>query len=135
MGQWLRPRAGGGRAAASLMRSGLDGGRRSSLRRRGKFERRAETREQGMAIFGIRGRLLAKDLFHMLQGGLVVEVVYNDQGRTNVVIVGFEHQGGRCRAGQVVNATGWRAEMAYMRRTRGGPGRRVVVFKVSIQGA
>jgi hypothetical protein len=109
--------------------------RQEEQRRRGKFERRAETREQRMAIFGIRGRFLAKDLFHMLQGVLVVEVVYSDQGRINVVIVGFEHQEDRCRAEQVVNATGWRAEKAYSRRTRGGPGRRVVVFKVSRQGA
>ena len=104
-------------------------------RRQEKFKRRAETREQRMAITGVRGRFIARDLFHMLQGVLVVEVVYNDRGRITVVMVGFEHAQDRCRAEQVINDTGWRVEKAYSRRTRGGPGRRVEVFKVSRKGA
>ena len=87
--------------------------------------------EQRMAILGMQGRVMVSDLFQMLPRALVVEMVYGATGRLAVAIVSFADGGDRCRAEQVVNARGWRAEKAYSRRTRGAPGRRVEVFTKS----
>ena len=78
---------------------------------------------------------MASDLFHMLPGALVVEMVYGATGGLAVAIVSFADGGERCKAEHVVNARGWRAVKAYGRRTRVAPGRRVEVFKVSRKGA
>ena len=105
--------------------------RRAETARRIKMEGRLQTREQRMAILGMRGKVMASHLFQMMPRALVVEMVYGATGRLAVAIVSFADGGDRCRAEQVVNARGWRAEKAYSRRTRGAPGRRVEVFKVS----
>ena len=100
------------------------------------MEGRLQTREQRMTILGMQGRVMASHLFQMMPRALVVEMVYGATGGLAVAIVSFADGGDRCRAEQVVNAMGWRAEKAYSRRTRGAPGRRVEVFtKVSRKGA